>query len=597
MCIFMKKIVLVGNPNVGKSLIFSRITGIGVIVANYPGTTVELKTGQFKYQNSDYTLIDGPGIYTVDDSGRSKSDKIAMHLIDDSDIIINVIDATNLERNLDLTLQLLKTHKPMILCLNFWEETHHKGIFIDSDLLEKYLDLPVITTCALSSEGILNLVESLGRAKTSSLTLCKEQQTVDCNMSLHCAHPCNKKPDLNDRWKSIGFIISKVQRLTPRRHTILEHLNDFTLHPIGGIVSACVVLITTLAIVRVMGEGLINYLLDPFYSHFYAPFIQNLVNNIPSEIIKGLLIGSSLEPLQSFGILTSGVYIALVSVFPYFFSFYFVFGFLEDFGYLPRLAAVFDKIFHVMGLHGYSSIPVMLGLGCKVPAFMATRLLRNRREKILTISLILMSAPCLPQSAMIITLGMRHGITTVITIFFILLILAFGMNVLLNKFMKKGNPPDLFIELPPYRIPSIKLLSHKLWMRITEYFAEVLPMITVGVLILSMLDALGFTPFVTRAIERPVFLLFGLPPAIAPIMLLGFLRKDASIALLAPLNLSTHQFIITCIFLVLYIPCISSFFTLVKELGFRSTLKIMGIVFISTITITFFLHIFFKLIA
>lgn len=566
----MKKIVLVGNPNVGKSLLFSRITGTGTVTANYAGTTVKMISRKFIYEDEIYELIDGPGVYSLDQF--SQTDEATLNIIRNSDIIINIIDATNLERNLNLTLQLLQIRKPMVVCLNFWDDTAHNGIAIDVPALEKILGIPVVTVSSLHNEGVAKLLASLQEAKISSL---------EC--------------DAENHWNQIGNIVDKVQKLEHRHHTAFERLSDFTLHPVGGIITALAVLLATLVIVRFMGEGMINGLFDPFYTDIYAPFIMNLAGHISSEFIRGLLVGYSIDPLESFGIFTSGLYIALVLVFPYFFSFYLVFGFLEDFGYLPRLAVVLDNFFHRLGLHGYSAIPVMLGLGCKVPALLSTQVLNNRREKILTTALIMMSAPCLPQTAMIVSMGMNYGAATVLFIFIILLVLSFGMTILINRFLP-GEDVEFFTELPAYRIPSLRLMASKLWIRIVEYFAEVLPMIAAGVLIMSVLDYLQVIEFITNAIKKPVEIVLGLPPDIAPIMLLGFLRKDVSIALLAPLNLSAHQFIIASIFLVLYTPCISSFFTLIKELGTKTAMKIIGLVFVAAILVTTLLHMFYNLI-
>lgn len=566
----MKKIVLAGNPNVGKSLIFSRITRISIATANYAGTTVEMKAGKCKYKNHDYEILDGPGIYSLEEF--SKTDEIALQLINDADIIIDIIDSTNLERNLNLTLQLLQKRKPTVVCLNFWDDTVHKGITIDVSALEKLLGVPVIPVSALRSEGISELLDSLSRAKTSNIEF-KEA----------------------DRWNSIGNIIKSIQKLSHRHHTPLERISDFTLHPVGGILTAIFVLLSTLLIVRFLGEGLINGLFEPFYSRLYNPLLQHIIKYIPFSGIRELLVGNTSDPLQSFGILTSGVYIALVSVFPYFFSFYLVFGFLEDFGYLPRLSVVLDKSFHRLGLHGYSSIPVMLGLGCKVPAFMATRSLTNRREKILTITLIFMSAPCLSQSAMIVSLGIHYGIITIIVIYGVLIFLAISMNILMNWFYKKEDSAEFFTEFPACRIPSVKLMAQKLWLRIVEYFAEVLPMIAVGVLVMNVLNILHVLNFITEVVKRPAKVLFGLPAEIAPIMLLNFLRKDASVALLIPLHLTAPQFICACIFLTLSMPCVASFFTMIKELSAKTTLKVTGIIFMIAVVSTTLLHIVFTL--
>lgn len=564
-----KRVVLVGNPNVGKTLVFSRITGTGVVTGNYAGTTVEVVTGRFEYEDRYYELIDTPGIYSLDQT--SPADAAVVQLVREADIILNIVDATNLERNLNLTLQLLQLGKPMLVCLNYWDETAHNGITIDVPALERILDVPVVTASALRNDGISRMVGELPRVRISRLEF-----------------------DSGERWQQIGRIVDQVQRLEHRHHTLWERLGEFTIHPIGGIVTALAALLATLFIVRFMGEGLIG-VLEQLYADLYAPFIMNLVGQIPSDFIRGLLVGYSVDPLESFGILTSGLYIALVLVFPYFLSFYLLFGFLEDLGYLPRLAVVLDNIFHRLGLHGYSSIPVMLGLGCKVPAILSTRMLTNRRDKILTIALIMMSAPCLPQTAMIVSLGMNYSLTTVLFIFMTLVVLAFGMSILINRVLP-GKPADFFAELPPYRVPSLTLMARKLWVRIAEYFSEVLPLIAVGVLVMSILDFAGVIEFLTIALQEPVELVLGLPPAIAPIMLLGFLRKDVSIALLAPLGLTAQQFIVASIFLVLYTPCVSSFFTMLRELGAGMALKIMGVVLAAAVTVTAVLHIVFRLV-
>jgi len=560
----MIKAVLSGNPNTGKSLLFSRITRTGAVSANYSGTTVETKTGNFIYNGIEYELIDGSGLYSLEEF--CENDKTAISLLDECDIIINVIDATNLERNLNLTLQLIEKRKPMIVCLNFWEDTTHKGIHIDAAGLEKLLDVPVIPVSALQNDGIPELVEAMSQARISTAAFSAKEQ-----------------------WKHIGTIISKVQKLTHRHHTFLEILSDITLNPAGGILTAIIVLVSTLLFVRFIGEGLINNVFDPFYLKLYSPFIHDLIDNIHSPFIHDILIGNTVDPLQSFGILTSGVYIALVLVFPYFLAFYTVFGFLEDFGYLPRLAVVLDNTFHRLGLHGYSAIPVMLGLGCKVPAFLSTRILANRREKILTTSLIMMSAPCLPQTSMIISLGSHYGVPVVLSVFVILLLIAFITTVILNKFMK-GESTDFFTELPSYRMPSAIQMARKLRMRVADYFYEVIPLIVCGVLIMNLLELFHILSFITNIIQKPVEYIFGLPADIAPIMVMGFLRKDASIALLAPLNLTAQQFIVSSIFLTLYVPCIASFFTLTRESGIGDSLKIMGIVFITASGTCAFLH-------
>ncbi|HMD67664.1 MAG TPA: nucleoside recognition domain-containing protein, partial [Chitinivibrionales bacterium] len=188
------------------------------------------------------------------------------------------------------------------------------------------------------------------------------------------------------------------------------------------------------------------------------------------------------------------------------------------------------------------------------------------------------------QSAMIVSLGMKYGALVVCSVFAILLFLAIGVNAILNK-ATKGETPELFMEIPAYRLPSLRLMARKLWIRIAEYFSEVFPLIVVGVLVINILDSLSVIRFVSNVLGGPLSFLLGLPHDIAPVLILGFLRKDVSIALLAPFALSGAQFVIACVFMVLYVPCVASFFTITKELGMLSAMRVMAIVFGSAVTI------------
>lgn len=549
-----KKILLIGNPNVGKSAIFSHLTGIDIITANYPGTTVEFTRGHLTAGGEKYEIIDVPGIYSLE--AASKAEEVAIGMIVEGDIIINVVDSTNLERNLNLTLQLLHLAKkiPMIVVLNFWDETKHIGISIDEQKLEKILGVPVIPTCAITGEGLCKIVSNLNYAKISNLPY-----------------------EPSEKWHLIGNIVDSVQKVFHKHHTFLERLSDITIKPLTGIPSALIILAVTFLIVRFIGEGLINYLLDPVFNNFYHPAVIDLTKNIKPEFLLQLLIGRTPEVMKSFGLLTTGIYVPFVVVFPYIFSFYAVLGFWEDFGYLPRMAVLLDNIFHHFGLHGYSAIPIILGLGCKVPAILSTRILESEREKIITTVLILTSAPCMPQTAMILSLGIAYGIKTVVLIFSILILIAVGTSVMLNKIMK-GEAPELFMEIPPYRIPSFSVLSKKLWLRLRDFFSEAVPLIIFGIFLINILDILNIAEFLSVTIGRPVVYFLGLPKGIVSVMLLGFLRKDVSIAMLAPYSLSAKQFIVASIFMVLYLPCVASFFVLIKEMKLKAALIVVAIV-------------------
>ncbi|OGS44914.1 MAG: ferrous iron transporter B [Elusimicrobia bacterium RIFOXYD2_FULL_34_15] len=548
----MKKILLVGNPNVGKSAIFSHLTGIDIMTANYPGTTVEFTKGFLKIRSEKYEVIDIPGTYTLEPT--SKAEEVAVEMLKKGDIVINVLDSTNLERNLNLTVQLLQKKIPTVIVLNFWDETKHTGISIDSKKLEEILGIPVIPTCAVTGEGLIEIVSNLNNAKISNFSY-----------------------DQKEKWHVIGNIIEETQKVTHRHHTFLDRLNDITIKPITGIPSAFIILIAAFGIVRFIGEGLINYILDPIFNKLYLPLIIKLANIINSELLKNLIFGKTLEVMKSFGVLTTGIYIPFIVVLPYILSFYIILSFLEDLGYLPRLAVLLDSTFHHLGLHGYSSIPILLGLGCKVPALLSIRILETEREKIITTVLILMSAPCMPQTAMIMSVGIKYGLKVVILIFLIIILIAIITSAILNKIMK-GEVSELFVEIPPYRIPKFNVLSKKVWIRMKNFFSEAVPLIIFGVLIINLLDIFYITDFISNKIGGFIVSFLGLPNQIISVMILGFLRKDVSIAMLAPFALSAKQFIIASIFMVLYLPCIASFFVLIKEMGIKSTIKIVSIV-------------------
>jgi len=249
------RVLLVGNPNVGKSVIFNRLTGIDVIISNYPGTTVDFTRGSIKIDKKIYELTDVPGTYSLEQT--CKAEEVAVNMISEmgeDDLIINVVDATNLERNLYLTLELLETGKPMIIALNMWDDTRHKGIKIDVKKLQKFLGVPIILTSGLSGEGLKELVEHIKEAKSPEI------------------HEHTK----GERWKDVGKIIREVQTIKHRHHTIWEKIQDLTVRPITGIPIAIAILFLTFTIVRQIGESLIGYVTEPFFETFYLPIMETL---------------------------------------------------------------------------------------------------------------------------------------------------------------------------------------------------------------------------------------------------------------------------------------------------------------------------------
>lgn len=566
----MKKIFLIGNPNVGKSLIFCRLTGTDVIISNYPGTTIEFYKGHLKKDNQIIEVVDLPGTYTLQPT--NKAEEVVFNILEEVKnknedfVIVNVIDATNLERNLNLTFQLIKKRLPMIILLNMWDETKHKGIIIDYKKLEEILGIPVIPTCARTSEGINEFVSKLNEAKVSNFDYDEEQ-----------------------KWQKIGEVVSQVQKLTHKHHTFLDRLSEITIKPSTGIPFALFVLISTFVIVRFLGENFTS-LIDNLFNRFYLPFITTAVSKlIPIEFLQKILLGSVTEPMEGFGVLTTGLYIPLVVVFPYLFSFYLVLSILEDIGYIPRLAVMIDSFLHRLGIHGYASVPVLLGLGCKVPGILALRLLETEKEKFLTSVLLLMIAPCMPQTSMILALSVRYGIKYAVFIFLVLFFVSVVTSFILNKVLK-GETTELFVEIPPYRMIDLSLLLKKLYIRMKEFFADAVPLIILGIFIINILDVLGVVKIISERIGVPLSFLLNLPKEISIVLISGFLRKDVSISLLSPFDLTAKQFVVASIFLVLYLPCVSTFFTLVKEQGIKNGLKILVLMLFVAFLISFIVN-------
>ncbi len=561
------KILLMGNPNVGKSVVFNRLTGADVIVSNYAGTTVEFTKGSMKIGDRRAELIDVPGTYTLEPT--CKAEEIAVEMLGehtDGDVIISVIESTNLERSLNLTLQLLKRKIPTVVALNFWDETKHKGISIDEKKLEEILGVPCVPICAVTGEGIKQLVEKLKEAKLSSYEF-----------------------EDNERWHEVGNIVDKVQSITHRHHTWLERLGDASVRPLTGIPIAVVVMFLAFKVIRFIGEGLIGYVGEPLFENLWAPVMLKLSSILGSEgffhdLIIGDLIEGEIDFGQSFGLLTTGLFVPFAAVLPYVFAFYVVLSFLEDSGYLPRLGILVDTVMHRLGLHGLAIIPMMLGLGCNVPAALSTRILESRKQRFIAATLMAIAVPCMAQIAMIVGLAGKHGVAGLGIIFGTLFIVWILLGILMNRF-SRGESPEIFIEIPPYRIPYLRGLLKKIWIRIKWFVKEAVPWVLFGVFIVNILYTLGIIQFIGRFTAPVVTGVLGLPREAVGALIIGFLRKDVAVGMLAPLGLTLKQLVIASVVLTMYFPCVATFTTLAKELGFVDMLKSAVIMVVSSLIV------------
>ena len=557
------KILLMGNPNVGKSAIFSRLTGVDVMVSNYPGTTIELKKGRMKLDEQLVEVIDVPGTYTLE--ATSRAEEVAVSMLEEGDLVIDVMDATNLERNLYLTLQLLERNIPVIVVLNFWDETRHLGIQIDAKKLETHLDTPVIPAVAVTGEGIKELVSRLPEAR---------------------AHA--NRFDEGGRWSEIGKIIKEVQKVTLKKHTLLETVEDMSIKPLTGIPITLLILALVFWLVRSVGENLIAYLFDPLFK-LYLPAVTGLSDmlgrgGIIHDTLIGTLIEGKIDYIQSMGLVTTGLYVPLAMVLPYVFAFYLILGILEDSGYLPRLATLVDAVLHRLGMHGLAIIPMLLGFGCNVPGALSTRILETKRQRFIAATLMAIAIPCMAQTAMVFALLGPYGIKGLgiyfVTLFIIWLVLGF----LLNK-MLRGEVPETFMEIPPYRIPYFGSLAKKLWMRMRSFLTEAIPFVLLGVLFVNVLYVLGVIEWISEATAPLIVGILGLPKEAVASLVVGFLRKDVAVGMLLPLGLDMGQLIVASVVLTMYFPCVATFVVLFKELGARDLIKATTIMVVSALLV------------
>ncbi len=555
----MMQILLVGNPNVGKSALFSRLTGTHIIASNYPGTTVEFTKGYLRLGQERAELIDVPGSYTLEPV--SKAEEVAVDMLKGGDLVINVVDSTNLERNLNLTLQLLERQTPVIVALNMWDDTRHRGINVNVAKLEELLGVPVVPTVGVSGQGVRELVRRLPEAKVPKNAL---------NYS-----------NSDERWARVGEIVSQAQSLSHRHHRWYEHLEDASSHRIGGTVIALLVLLATFWFVRLIGEGIINYVAVPLFERLWTPLLAKLSPVLGGggfwhDVLIGKLIGGEIDYFQSLGLLSTGLYIPLVAVLPYIIAFYLALGILEDIGYLPRLAILMDNIMHRLGLHGYAIIPTMLGFGCNVPGIMATRILESRKQRFIAATLISIGVPCAALQAMIIGLVGRQGAGYVAMVYGSLFISWFIIGLVLNRAVKGFNP-ELLVEIPPYRWPPWRVIGEKLWLRVSGFLREALPIILGTVLVVNILYHLGVFNAIADMTAPVLTGLWGLPKETITALVVGFLRKDVAMGMLTPLALTARQLVISSTVLAMFFPCVATFVILARELGVRYLLQAVGI--------------------
>ncbi|MBI5399651.1 ferrous iron transporter B [Candidatus Saganbacteria bacterium] len=560
----LKKIALVGNPNVGKSVIFSHLTGMYVTVSNYPGTTVEMSRGAGTINHQKFEVIDTPGMNSVIPS--SEDEKVARDLLlnERPDIVIQVADAKNLRRTLLLTLQLQAMGFPLILNLNMMDEAEQRRIDIDVKKLSDLLGVVVIATIATDGIGVCELKAAIGQvAKTGEKYKPKPL-------------PDNAK-EVRERQRREIDIYDTVVKKMPRGTLFLERLGDFTIHPLTGLPVLFFVLWLLYQVVGVWAAGNgVGFMEDVVFGEYINPWAIKLADLIiPLPLIKEFFVGE-------YGVITMALSYAIAIILPILSAFFLFFSILEDSGYLPRLAILLNRSFRVIGLSGKAVIPMVLGLGCDTMATMTTRTLDTQRERIIATLLLALAIPCSAQLGVI--LGMIGGLSAKATMIWAgVVIFIFFLTGYLAARILPGKSSDFIMEIPPIRLPKLKNILVKTMARIEWYLKEAVPLFIIGTMALFVFDKIQVLELIENLASPLVVSFMGLPAKATEAFLIGFFRRDYGAAGLYALAkaglLSPTQIVVSLVTITLFIPCLAQLLVMIKERGARTAFYIVAFIF------------------
>jgi ferrous iron transport protein B len=571
-------VVLVGNPNVGKSVVFNALTGVYVDVSNFPGTTVELTHGRF----GDIDVLDTPGVYGV--SSFNDEETVARDVILFAGSIVNVVDAVHLERDLFLTLQLADMGLPMVVALNMADEARREGVAIDRDLLEDLLGVPVVETVAVQGKGIAELKAALEHARPGHpdpelLEPLEEAQAKVHNRAeallllegdsavaeRHDLEPGTMRDEIYIRRRvRVDDLCGHVIREEIRGASFKAKLSSWMMHPLTGIPMLLVLLGAMYVVIgQLVAGNLVGFLQGTLFEGHWYPFVQGLVGHAfapgspPFEILAGQFGVLTMTPATLFGVI-----LPLVT------SFYLLLSFLEDTGYLPRIAALTDRSLTSMGLNGRAVIPLILGLGCVTMGTLTTRILGSRRERFIATTLMAIAVPCSAQLGIVAALMATTQPVYTAVYFAILLAVFVGLGTALNKLVP-GESTDLLIDLPTLRFPRLDNIGKKTGVKVWNFMKEVAIFFVGGSLFLGVLKATGALAWIVSAARPLVSGWLGLPAAAATAFVMGLIRRDFGAAGFLTLHLSGPQMLVAMVTITLFVPCMASALVVLKERGWH----------------------------
>ena len=623
----VETIVLVGNPNVGKSVIFGRLTGTYAVVSNYPGTTVDISRGAMTLAGRRYEVIDTPGTDALLPSSEDEQVTRDVIMRVRPAAVIQVADAKNLRRALLLTFELIECGVPLILALNMHDEAVSRGIRIDAPRLENILGVPVIATIGITGEGIPELKKRLPHARHGNFNATYppeiERLLTETAAGFGAPAPCARAAAAmlvsGDRtvFRYVagalpdGFI-GRLERkvadfVRPPRLLIFETKNMYAaqitgevitsqgtpaesrlarlgalcMRPFPGYLIVLAVLFIMYEFVGVFAAGtLVNLLENHLFGRYVIPLAGTLINGaIPSEIVREFLMGP-------YGLVSMALTYAAAIVLPVVAAFFLFFGLLEDSGYLPRLSVMLDRLFRTFGLNGKAVLPMVLGLGCGTMAALGTRILETRKERLLALLLLSLTIPCSAQLGII--LGLLAGLSWQAGLIWFVSITGslVAVGAAANRVLP-GHRSPFILEIPPLRRPDFGNVVTKVKMRLVWYVKEAVPLFALGTAILFFSDKLHMLSVLERVARPVVVSAMGLPAQVTPTFILGFLRRDYGAAGLFVMAqdglLDARQVVVSAVAITLFIPCVAQCFVVIREQGMKIAIALFAFVIIYAI--------------
>lgn len=569
-----RKFVLAGNPNAGKSVFFNYLTGMYVDVSNYPGTTLEISSGRYK----EDVVIDTPGVYGI--SSFNDEESVARDVILDADVIINVVNAVYLDRDLFLTQQVIDTGIPVIVALNMVDEAEAQGVKIDVAKLSERLGVPVVPTVAIRRKGMEELMQKIaeaapGQIDTSlkaKLTELTQQGVPQAEALLilegdpivaeyYGLKPMNLREEVyQERRQRVNSIVNEVVQEENKGARFSQFLSRIMIKPLTGIPILLVVLYAMYQLIGVFVAGtVVGFTEKTVMLGYFEPFVRSVVGMVinQSSVLGTVLIGD-------YGLLTMTFTYVFGLLLPLVIGFYFILSLFEDSGYLPRIATLVDRVLTSIGLNGRAIIPLILGFGCVTMATITTRLLGTDREKRIATFLLGLVIPCSAQLGVIA--GMLAGVGPVYVALYSAVILAvFVLVGTVMNTMLAGKSSDLLIDLPPLRLPRFGNVVTKTWTKSIMFVKEAFPLFALGAFIISVFQVSGILEFLQNLLAPLTVSWLGLPRESATAFIMGIVRRDFAAAGLADIPMTSIQTVVSLITITLFVPCIASILVMFKE--------------------------------